>query len=830
QFAEPAPVFEPPTDRPRPAQRGFRGRRQRMRLAPEEVGGLETLGREHGASLFMILLAAYTALLHRWTGQDDLVVGIPVVHRPFEGGDHLIGHCVDVMPVRSRCQGTVSFADHLAAVRRRLLDAQEHNAYPFARLVRLLAPPPDPSRAPLVNTVLNLEPELTPPPAAGLEIGRETPVVDCVKFEIAVHMARAAGALELCLESRCDLFDASTTRRLLNQFQTVLRSLTQGREERMRTAIEDLPILSAGERHQVQVEWNDHAADYPREASVPELFATRAAQVPDAIAVSFGDRSLSYGQLARRADQLAGRLASRGVGPETRVGVCLEPAPEMVIALLAILRAGGAYVPLDPGFPSERLARILRDGGLALVLTEPALRERLPVSEAPVVDLFELLGRNDPTRVPRAPVRAAHLAYVMYTSGSTGEPKGVGVTHRAIVRLVMHTNYIRLRPSDRVAQLANPAFDAATFEIWGALLVGAALVGIPRATALAALIGELRRREIRVIFLATALFNQLVGEEPGALCTLRCVLFGGEAVNPEAVREALAQGPPQELLHVYGPTETTTFASWYRVRSVPPGARTVPIGRPLANSGLHVLDRRGRPLPMGWVGELAIAGDGLARGYFNRPQATAERFVPDPLSGERRYRTGDQVRLGADGNLEFLGRFDHQVKLRGFRLELGEIEAVLGEHPAVREAVVVVRDEAGDRRLAAYLVPGAGAVAPAPGELRAFLQPRLPEFMVPSAFVALTALPLSATGKIDRAALPAPDADRRDRRTAFTAPRTPVEEILSEIWRPLLGHEHIGAFGAGPDASDAATGAPGSAASLRPRAWSAPAADPAGAG
>jgi amino acid adenylation domain-containing protein len=467
----------------------------------------------------------------------------------------------------------------------------------------------------------------------------------------------------------------------------------------------------------------------------------------------------------------------------------------MVVATLGILKAGGAYVPLDPEYPAERLAFMLQDTQAPVLLTQASLRERLPAYAGKLIELdgdWKTIARAS-AKNPKLAATAGSLAYVIYTSGSTGTPKGVQVTHRAISRLVCNTDYIDIQPGDRFAQASVVSFDAATFEIWGALLHGARVVGVSREVALSA--GEfsefLRARGITVLFLTTALFNQMAREAPGAFGSLRYMLFGGEAVDAGAVRAVLRDGAPQHLLHVYGPTEVTTFSTWHPVRQLDEAAVTVPIGRPIANTTAYVLDEHRQPVPVGVPGELYLGGDGLARGYLKRPELTAERFVEHPFSeeaGARLYRTGDWVRYLPDGAIEFIGRRDSQVKVRGFRIELGEIESALSRHPAVREAVVLAREDTpGDKRVVAYVVPKDGQ-SEALGDLRGQLKQRLPDYMIPAHFVLLNELPLTPNGKVDRKALPVPEYAGAD----YVAPRTPTEEILAGIWAEVLKVERVG--------------------------------------
>jgi len=696
QFADEVRPLELPCDRPRPAIRRYGGVARTVELDPRLTEALRRLSREAEGSLYMTLLAAFMTLLFRLTGQRDVVVGSPIANRGRQEIEGLIGFFVNTLALPAKLAADHDVRQLLDRMRATALAAFNHQDLPFERLVKELRPERDPSRNPLFEVVFALNaaapprvelPELTLTP---LDLDFLAGTVTTVRFDLELHFWEVAGALRGIVAYRSDLFDATTIARLANQWVRLLEGIAAGPERRLG----ELPLLGDAERHQLMAEWNDTCTRLPSEHGLHRLFEAQVRQRPEAIALSvdaagLADVCLSYRELNRRGNRLAHHLRRRGVGTETLVGVCLEPLIDLVIGELAILKAGGAYVPLDPAYPSERLSQIQREAGVTVVVTRGALLDR--VTPPPGVEIVRLDApaiRGESGESPPGSTRGDQLAYVMVTSGSTGVPKGVAVTHRAVVRLLFHTNYIRLRPSDRLGQLANVAFDAATFEVWGALVHGGCLVGVPRTTVLdpQALVAELRRREVGVLFLTTALCNQVISEDPAAFRTLRCVLFGGEAVNPQRVRQALVGDAPQQLLHVYGPTETTTFASWHRVRSVPPGAKTVAIGRPLANTELHVVDPRLRSVPVGVAGELVIAGDGLARGYLHQPAWTAERFVPHPAGrpGERLYLTGDRVRQGSDGTIEFLGRFDHQVKLRGFRIELGEIETVLEQHPGVR--------------------------------------------------------------------------------------------------------------------------------------------------
>ncbi len=534
-------------------------------------------------------------------------------------------------------------------------------------------------------------------------------------------------------------------------------------------------------------------------ACIHEIFEAHAERAADAVAAVFEGEELTYGDLNRRANRLAHRLVRAGVGPDMPVGVFVERSLDVLIALLGILKAGGAYLPLDPKYPRERLELMLAGSGAKVLVAEAAWAERLSFG-GEVVSPAEGAVNADGARAaegnPVNGARESSLAYVMFTSGSTGRPKGVAVTHKSVVRLVVNTNYVKLVPSDRVAHASNLSFDASTFEIWGALLNGARVVVVPQETLLSpeALSTGLRREGITVMFITTALLHQIASARAEAFRGLRCLVFGGEACNPEWVRRVLDQSAPDSLINGYGPTECTTFSTFYPVTHVPRDATNLPIGRPVSGTTVHVLGPDRKPVAMGKIGELYLGGDGLARGYLSRPELTSERFVPDPLAGDpaaRLYRTGDLVKQLPDGDLIFLGRDDHQVKIRGFRIELGEIEAALGQHPSVRMAVVTAREEGpGDKRLVAYVVGLERHAASIP-ELHRFLGERLPFYMIPSSIVLLERLPMSPNGKVDRAALPAPSRD-----TAgvgdLVEPRSATEEWLTRAYAEILGLDKVG--------------------------------------
>jgi amino acid adenylation domain-containing protein/non-ribosomal peptide synthase protein (TIGR01720 family) len=585
-------------------------------------------------------------------------------------------------------------------------------------------------------------------------------------------------------------FDRETIDRLLNHFVHVLTAIAENPDRRLI----ELPLLTEIEVG-LLAQWNRSETAYPRDSTIPELFEEQAQKTPEAVAVSVEGEVLTYGALRDRAARLT-RLLRERVVSETIVGICVDRADDLVTAMLGILKAGGAYLPMDATHPEEHLAFMLENAQAKALVTSRLFAPRLKALGLPVIELESLDECDYPTSDLPPRLTAESLAYVMYTSGSTGRPKGIAVPHRAVIRLVRNTDYVALGPEDRVAQASNPSFDASTFEIWGALLNGARLVSIRKEVLLSPeeLTEAFARDRITTLFITTDLFNQLAVESPWIFRPLRVLLYGGSAVNPRRVREILEQGRPERLVHCYGPTESTTFASWHEVGEVTEKTQTVPIGRPIANTWLYVLDDFGRFSPIGVAGELYIGGDGVARGYINKPDLTAEKFVPDPFSGRagaRMYRTGDRVLRRADGTIEFVGRLDSQVKIRGFRVELGEIEAVLQSLPGVANAVVLLREDAtGAKRLLAFVVTANSDVSVT--DLRRLLERKLPDFMMPSTIVLRETLPLTPNGKVDRAALALAGNEAAVAERAFVEPRTPAERSLAEIWRNVLDLKRVG--------------------------------------
>ncbi len=718
------------------------------------------------------LVSVLSLTLARYTAQRKVILGTPA--RKTDTGEDL----VNALPVSVEIDLGITFKQLLMKVREVLLEVYSRQRYPVGRLIDDLGlAGAAEQRCPLFDLSLSVD-QIHGPMA---EVGDHTHVAVRAKedhLEGTIHFdgnLYRAGTLESFAQSFQTLLEAG-----LRNLDAPLRGLS------MLTSIAELELIGT---------WSSTAREYPRDTGLVELFEAQVACVPEAEALRFGERSVTYRELDHRANGLAWELRRRGVVRGTLVAICCERGIDLVVGLVAILKAGGAYVPLDPTFPAERLAFMVEDTEVAVLVAQEALIQDLPMEEDVTV---VLLGEDlEEEEGPELVADGGDPAYVVYTSGSTGRPKGVLVPQRAIGRLICNTDYVELEPSDRIGQASTFSFDAATFELWGALLVGGCLVEVPLKVVLSPeSLGEyLKETGITTLFLTTTLFNQVVSRCPKAFDSLRYLLYGGEATDPNQPRSVLQEGGPDRLLHVYGPTEVTTFALSHRVVEVPEGARTVPLGQAIANTTAFIADRRLLAVPMGAVGELVLGGDGLASGYLNRPALTAERFIPNPFSeevGARLYRTGDQVRGNDQKTIEFLGRLDNQVKLRGFRIELGEIEQALQSHSAVQAAVVQVRElgSEGDRQLVAYAQHEDGEQEPTPADLRQYLGHRLPEYMLPSQVFFLPKLPTTATGKLDRRGLPAPEEMLGKGKLAL-APRNPIERKLVEIWQDLLGHDRV---------------------------------------
>ncbi|HJX29298.1 MAG TPA: amino acid adenylation domain-containing protein, partial [Thermoanaerobaculia bacterium] len=799
-------VLELPTDRPRPAVQTYRGATRPLSLPAVLTRQVEALGRREGATLFMVLLAAFQALLARTSGQDDLAVGTPVAGRNRVETEDLIGFFVNTLVLRgdltAGAAGAPTFRELLGRVRETALAAYLHQDIPFEKLVDELAPERSLARTPLFQVMLALQNVPTESlEVQDLRLRAVGDVMTTAKFDLSLTFQESGGGLRGSMEYSTDLFDAATIDRLIARFERLLAAAAAAPDLR----IFDLPLAGETEVAQILGEWNDTRVEaFAADGFLHHEVAAQAARTPSAVAVQMGDERWTYRRLVDSARRLARHLREQGVGPDTIVGLCTERSPAMVVGMLAILEAGGAWLPLDPTQPSERLTYLLGDAGARTLLAQEALCEQLAAEGRRVVPLDARWDAGEEMGEPLDPleigVSPGNLAYVIYTSGSTGQPKGVMLTHRGIYnRLRWAREVYGISERDAFLQKASLGFDVSVWETFGALTAGARLVlAAPgRQGEGAYLVRTIREQRVTIIDFVPSMLAAFLAEEDVETCvSLRQIIAGGEALTPELRDRTLARLPAAALDNTYGPTEVTIDATrWVCAPGQDP--HRVPLGRPLANCRLYVVDPELRSLPVGVAGELLVGGLGVARGYLGRPALTAERFVPDPFgdrlgdgSGGRLYRTGDRVCWLPDGTLDFLGRLDHQVKVRGFRIELGEIEAALVAMPGVRDAVVVVREDTSaaggvHRRLVAYVV-GDAAVE----ELRRSLGEQLPDYMVPSTFVKLAALPLTANQKVDRKALPAPE--QPGERESYVAPRTREEEILAAVWAQVLRLPRVG--------------------------------------
>ncbi|MEH2211070.1 non-ribosomal peptide synthetase/type I polyketide synthase [Nostoc sp.] len=800
QFTDSIPILELPSDRPRPSVKTYRGARASMKLEATLYTKCQRLSREKGCTLFMTLLATYIALLHRFTNQDDILVGIPVAGRTLSGSENMVGYCTHLLPIRSQLVGSPTFSEYLTKIRHVLLDAYEHQDYTFANLLKQLNLRTDPSRSPLVTATFNLDRPKSMPKMFGLEVELVSPPISYAQFDIDLNIIESNGELLLEVDYSTDLFEAQKIDRMLRHFQTLLESIVTDPQQRLL----ELSLLTQKERQQLLLEWNHTQTDYPQDACIHQLFEAQVERTPDAVAVVFADQNLTYFELNSRANQVAHHLRSLGIKPGTLVGLCMSPSLEMVVGLLGILKAGGAYVPLDPAYPSERLAFMLADSQLPVLLTQQHLVKLLPQHQARGVCLDTQWPANTQYSQENlnSGVTSNHLAYLIYTSGSTGQPKGVLINHQGLVNHgVAVAKEYGLQVGDRILQFSSISFDIAAEELFPSWLAGATVV--LRSGDMVSMSMDLwqvsEQERLTVLNLPTAYWHQWVHSL--ALSnkllpqTLRLVVVGGEKASSAtlAMWRQLPGAEHVRWVNTYGPTEATIIVTVYEPGTLL-ASQEIPIGRPIANTQIYLLDRQLQPVPIGIPGEIYIGGVPLARGYLNRPEQTALAFIRNPFSdtpGDRLYKTGDLARYQSNGDIEYLGRIDDQVKIRGFRIELEEIEAVLSQHPAVQETVVIVREDVpGNKRLVAYVVANQTPI-PAIAQLQQFLKQKLPEYMVPTIIVFLDTLPLTPNSKLDRRALPAPDPARSELAGSYVAPQTSAEEILAKIWAEVLGVKQV---------------------------------------
>ena len=782
------PPLQIATDTPRPARQSFHGSAVSLEIPRPLAQALAAIGSGERCTFFVTILAAFQVLLMRYSRAAEIVIGTPVASRPLPEFEKLIGNFLNIVALRCDLSGDPSFTELLRKSRETTLHALSNADVPFETVVKGLATHRDPSRNPVFQALM----QILPPVRARigeLSVSRFDFEMRFAQVDIALHLYEEpegdfSGHVQYCT----DLFCAETIGRLSRNFVRLLHGIASD----PRARIGKIPILEDAEKNRLLREWNRTALVHPGDASVHALIAQQAGRTPDSVAVEAGDQRLTYGELDRRANRIAQHLRALGAAPGALIGVCVERSAEMVAAVLGILKSGAAYVPLDPAFPAARIAMMIEDAAMPIIVTQRSLASALPPHRAVVVLLEDVKhATNDP-----APQQAAStpddLAYVIFTSGSTGRPKGVEITHHALANF-LHS--MRRSPGmtgdDVLLAVTTLSFDIAGLEIFLPLICGARLVMLTRETAMDghALLGEIERRRATLLQATPATWRLLLETKWTGTPGLKA-LIGGEACP----RELAAQLLPKcgELWNMYGPTETTI---WSTIQKLTAHDTVIAIGRPIANTRIYILDAQLEPVPIGVPGELHIGGAGLARGYLHRPELTAEKFIRDPFSADaadRLYRTGDLARHLSDGRIECLGRMDQQVKLRGFRIEPGEIEAALRQHPSVAEAAVIAREDSpGEKRLVAYLV-SAQQPPCSVADLRAHLKTRLPDYMVPTAFAFLDALPLTANGKVDRRALPIPEPGRGNPADAFVAPRTDLERRVSAIWRELLKADRVG--------------------------------------
>ncbi|WP_396278969.1 lichenysin non-ribosomal peptide synthetase LicA [Bacillus paralicheniformis] len=790
-FARELPVLQLITDEPRPSVQSFEGDRVSAVLPKDMKEKLAVLAEQNGATLYMVMLAAYNMLLAKYSGQEDVIVGTPAAGRRHSDLEGIIGMFVNTLAIRSKVESGRTFRDFLHDVKKTVIDAFEHQEYPFERLAEKVGASRDLSRHPVFDTMFILQNAWEDIPMLGdLHLSIYETNFNIAKFDLTLQAKEEQGELILDLDYSTKLFKKDTAERMLKAYLHLLEGMTADPLRR----IGEYSLLTEEETNRQLVAFNPAASDYPREKTIVQLFEEQAAERGGHPALQFEDKVWSYGELNRKANQLARRLRERGVQPGTTAAILTARSAEMVIGILAVLKAGAAYVPIDPDHPEKRVQHFFEDSGAAVLLTQKAMK---PLAEAAefggdilfLEDEHLYLGDASDLRLPISPEAMANLTY---TSGTTGTPKGNMVSHRNILRTVKNTNYLDVMTSDIVLSISNYVFDAFMFDVFGSLLNGAKLVIAPKDTILdmSRLAHVLEKEKVTVLMITTALFNLLTDMRPDSLKGLRRVLFGGERASVDHVRRALNTVGKGRLLHMYGPSESTVFTTYYPVNEVPDDAQAIPIGKPVSNTEVLILDSFGNVQPAGVAGELCVGGDGLVRGYFNRPELTAEKFTEHPFkTGEKIYRTGDMARWLADGCLEFIGRIDHQVKIRGQRIELGEIEHHLLTHEMVQEAAVLAVDTGKrDQMICAYFTADQELSSE---ELRRYAAEGLPGYMIPSVFMQLQELPLTGNGKVDRRALPEPDVTQAAQKE-YTAPRSRTEAQLADLWQEVLNVPKIG--------------------------------------
>ena len=787
RFAEEIPVLNLPLDYPRPALQCFEGSWYKFAAGGDVTAALRQLALKSGATLYMTLLAAYNTMLYQYTGQEDIVVGAPIAGRPLDDLSKIIGMFVNTLPVRSYPKGNLTFNGFLETIKENLLKVYENQDYQLEFLLEKIGTQRDVSRNPLFDTIFvfqntdNLELQIDGVKITPYEFEHKTTV-----FDITLEGFEETDRIRFDIQYCNKLFSRETIARMASHFLNTLRQITANPG----LSLSEIDMLSAAERKQLLEDFNYTRSEYPKDKTLPELFERQAQRVPGEIAAVCGEHTLTYQELNQRSNQLARMLRKKGVEAGAVAGIMVERSLEMLIGILSILKAGGAYLPIDPKYPEDRIRYLLEDSGAKILLTQAKfiVKPDPPVEQVNLEDPEAYKGSAANLKKTGQP---DSLAYIMYTSGSTGKPKGVMVTHRNISRLVINTNYIEFHPDDHLLQTGAVVFDASTFEIWGALLNGLRLYLVDDDVILnpEQLEKALARNQITILWLTAPLFNQLAQQNPEMFRPLKNLLVGGDVLSPKHINLARRHNPGLNIINGYGPTENTTFSACFSIGK--DYEDKIPIGTPVGNSTAYITGWNNQLKPIGATGELCVGGDGVALGYLNQPELTAAKFIPNPfVPGERMYRTGDLARRLPDGAIEFIGRMDRQVKIRGFRIELGEIETRLLRHEQIKEAVVLVKeDQHTGKYLCAYLVAVENLNIVA---LREYLTAELPDYMVPSHFIQLEAMPLNVNGKIDKKALPEPDPDSIFHGGEYAAPRNQAEEELVRIWQEVLGIGRIG--------------------------------------
>jgi len=785
------PMLQLPTDHSRPVKPTFRGAKQKLTLSQNLTTKLKQLDQQEGVTLFMTLLATFNTLLYRYTGQDDMIIGsVADCHNRSEL-ENVMGYFVNTLVLRTDMSGNPTFKQLLARVREVTLGAYSHHDLPFQKLVEVFNPARNSNQNPFFEVALTLEPPVMSALDSDWKLYQYDDGIDTdtARFDLSLSFEERTNEIIGRIEYSTDLFEAATIERMIGHFQTLLEGIVTNPQQR----ISELPLLTERERHQLLVEWNDTQTDYPKDKCVHQLFEDQVETTPSAVAVVFGDQQLSYRELNTKANQLAHYLQTLGVKPEVLVGICVERSIEMVVGLLGILKAGGAYLPLDPAYPTARLAFMLEDAQVQVLLTQSSLKEGLPETQTQVVCLdveAEMLSQYRSENLISG-ITPTNLAYVIYTSGSTGNPKGVAIGHSNVVALLDWSKTIfTLEQISGTLLSTSLNFDVSVFELFVPLSRGGKIILVENILSLSTLS---EKAGVIMVNTVPSAMKELI-KINGVPASVRVINLAGEPFSPQLVQELYRIKTIQQVFNIYGPTEDTVYATFTLLSQSPHEKLT--IGRPITNAQTYILDHNLEQVPIGVSGELHLGGVGLARGYLNRPKLTAEKFIKNPFSDDpksRLYKTGDLARYLPDGNIEYLGRIDNQVKVRGFRIELGEIEAVLAQHPDVQENAVIVHEASKtDKRLVAYIVPHQGQMIENT-TLRDFLSAQLPDYMVPSAFVTLENLPLTPNGKIDRRALSQLSViSYQLSEKTFVAPQTQDEKLLAEIWASVLGIERVG--------------------------------------